>query len=143
MPKSLMVVLQLRERELDKASQQLQHLEQTLSTLKAQAQALEDYAVEYQQQLSAQGMISIQQRQVIATYLNQVQTAIIGQYEKIKQTEAQVDVVKKAWIDARVQVQAMEKLVDSRKKELRRKQEKQEQQAADALSQVQFVNKQH
>ena len=87
MAEQLELVLQLRQQALDKASQRMQQVEQQLQLLKQQATALEDYALDYQKQLASEGLIGIQQRQLLVAYLSQVQTAVIGQYEKISQAE--------------------------------------------------------
>ncbi|MBP7900518.1 MAG: flagellar export protein FliJ [Gammaproteobacteria bacterium] len=139
MAEQLEVVLQLRQKVLDKASERLQQVEQQLQTLKQQATALEDYALDYQKQLASEGVIGIQQRQLLVAYLNQVQTAVIGQYEKISQAEHQVVAAKAVWMDAHLQTKAIEKLIEARKKLKQQATEKREQQASDALSQVRFV----
>lgn len=139
MAEQLEVVLQLRQKALDKASERLQQAEQQLQTLKQQATALEDYALDYQKQLASEGVIGIQQRQLLIAYLNQVQTAVMGQYEKISQAEHQVVAVKSVWMDAHLQAKAIEKVIEARKKLKQQAAEKREQQASDALSQVRFV----
>lgn len=142
MTQGLDVVLTLRTQALDKAAQRLQQQEQQLAQLQSQAKALEDYALDYQRQLSTEGVMGAQQRQIIAAYLNQVQQAIIGQYEKITQQTQQVADAKARWLEARLHAQAMEKLIEKRQHEAQQQQEKLEQQAADALSQVQLLAKQ-
>lgn len=139
MAEQLELVLQLRQQAVDKASQRLQQVEQQLQTLKQQATALEDYALDYQKQLASEGVIGIQQRQLLVAYLSQVQTAVIGQYDKISQAEHQVIAAKSVWMDAHMQAKAIEKLMEERKKLKQQQHEKREQQAADALNQVRFV----
>lgn len=139
MAEQLAVVLKIRQQALDKASERLQQVEQQLHLLKQQARALEDYALDYQKQLASEGVIGIQQRQLLVAYLSQVQTAVMGQYEKISQAEHQVTDAKAVWMDAHLQAQAIEKLIAERKKVQHQAAEKREQQAADALNQVKFV----
>lgn len=142
MAEQLELVLQLRQQALDKASQRMQQVEQQLHLLKQQATVLEDYALDYQKQLASEGLIGIQQRQLLIAYLSQVQTAVIGQYEKISQSEQQLVDAKKVWMDAHLQAKAIEKLIDERKKLQQQAIEKREQQASDALNQVKFAAQQ-
>lgn len=139
MAEQLELVLQLRQQAVDKASQRLQQVEQQLQILKQQATALEDYALDYQKQLASEGVIGIQQRQLLVAYLSQVQTAVMGQYEKISQAEQQVGDAKKVWMEAHLQAQAIEKLISERKKMKQQTLEKREQQASDALNQIKFA----
>lgn len=139
MAEQLELVLQLRQQAVDKASQRLQQVEQQLQTLKQQATALEDYALDYQKQLASEGLIGIQQRQLLVAYLSQVQTAVMGQYEKIAQAEQQVVDAKNVWVEAHRQAKAIEKLIEERTNRKRQLIEKREQQAADALNQVKFA----
>lgn len=139
MAEQLELVLQLRQQAVDKASQRLQQVEQQLQTLKQQATALEDYALDYQKQLASEGLIGIQQRQLLVAYLSQVQTAVMGQYEKIAQAEQQVIDAKSVWVEAHRQAKAIEKLIEERTSIKRQLIEKREQQAADALNQVKFA----
>lgn len=139
MAEQLELVLQLRQQAVDKASQRLSQVEQQLQTLKQQATALEDYALDYQKQLASEGLIGIQQRQLLVAYLNQVQTAVMGQYEKIAQAEQQVVDAKSVWLEAHRQAKAIEKLIEERTNHKRQLIEKREQQAADALNQVKFA----
>lgn len=139
MAEQLELVLQLRQQAVDKASQRLQQVEQHLQTLKQQATALEDYALDYQKQLASEGLIGIQQRQLLVAYLSQVQTAVMGQYEKIAQAEQQVVDAKNVWVEAHRQAKAIEKLIEERTNIKRQLIEKREQQAADALNQVKFA----
>lgn len=139
MAEQLELVLQLRQQAVDKASQRLQQVEQQLQTLKQQATALEDYALDYQKQLASEGLIGIQQRQLLVAYLSQVQTAVMGQYEKIAQAEQQVIDAKSVWVEAHRQAKAIEKLIEERTHIKRQLIEKREQQAADALNQVKFA----
>ncbi len=138
MAEQLALVLKIRQQALDKASDRLQQVEQQLHMLKQQARALEDYALDYQKQLASEGVIGIQQRQLLVAYLSQVQTAVIGQYEKISQAEQQVVDAKSVWVEAHRQAKAIEKLIAERKKIQYQAAEKREQQAADALNQVKF-----
>lgn len=139
MTEPLEMVLQLRQQAVDKASQSLQQLEQKLQTLKQQASALEDYALDYQKQLASEGLIGIQRRQLLVAYLNQVQTAVLGQYEFISQAEHQVISAKAVWIEAYLQAQAIEKLLEQREKSKQQSRDKREQQASDALNEVMFI----
>ncbi len=139
MAEQMELVLQLRQQAVDKASQRLQQVEQQLQTLKQQATALEDYALDYQKQLASEGVIGIQQRQLLVAYLSQVQTAVMGQYEKIAQAEQQVIDAKSVWMEAHRQAKAIKKLIEERTNHKRQLIEKREQQAADALNQVKFA----
>lgn len=139
MAEQLELVLQLRQQAVDKAGQRLQHVEQQLQTLKQQATALEDYALDYQKQLASEGVIGIQQRQLLVAYLSQVQTAVMGQYEKISQAEHQVVDAKAVWVEAHRQAKAIEQLIAERKKVKQQVLEKREQQASDALNQIKFA----
>ncbi len=139
MAEQLDLVLQLRQKTVEQASQRLQQVEQQLQTLKQQAKALEDYALDYQKQLASEGVIGIQQRQLLVAYLSQVQTAVMGQYDKIAQAEHQVVDAKNVWVEAYRQAKAIEKLIEERNKVKQQQADKREQQASDALNQVKFA----
>jgi flagellar protein FliJ len=141
MASQLELVFQLRQQAVEKASQRLQQVEQQLQTLNQQATALEDYALDYQKQLANEGLIGIQQRQLLVAYLNQVQTAVMGQYEKIGHAEHQIVDAKKVWMEAHLQAKAIEKLIEQRKKVQQQLQEKREQNASDALNEVKFATR--
>lgn len=141
MSQQLEVVLKLREQELEKLEQQLGVAQQQLSLLTRQRGALEDYAMTYQQQLSAQGSMPMQQRQIIAAYLLQVQSAIVGQGEKITQAAEQVEQVKQKWLQARLNKDAIAKLVEKRQQDEVSRAEKQAQKTQDDLNQSAFFRK--
>ena len=141
MTSQLDTVLRLREQEVEKRQRHLTYAQQQLAQLEAQSQALEEYALGYQQQLSAVGAIGMQQRQLIAAYLQQVQSAILGQSEKIALAKQQVDVAQQHWLKARTDREAIAKLMEKRAEEAQRLADKQEQKLQDELVQVRFSNK--
>lgn len=138
MSKQLALVLELREKEEESARQAFGVAEQRLEVLQQQLKALEDYALSYQQQLSATGQMQMQHRQTITAYLHQVQTAIVGQLEKINFASQQVDSTKQQWLEVRLKKKGIETLVEKREQENNRAAEKNEQKESDALSQVSF-----
>jgi flagellar FliJ protein len=134
-------LLRLRDQEVEKRERQLTYVQQQLAQLEAQSQALEEYALSYQQQLSAIGAMSMQQRQLIAAYLQQVQSAILGQSEKIALAKQQVDIARQHWSKARTDREAIAKLMEKRAKDAQRIADKQEQKLQDELVQAKFSNK--
>jgi flagellar export protein FliJ len=138
MPKQLELVLSLREKEEEKARQQLSVAEQRLDILQQQLKSLEDFALSYQQQLSAPGKIQMQHRQTIVLYLSQVQDAILGQAEKATFAAEHVETAKNNWLAVRLKKQGIATLIEKRKHEQYLLEEKKEQQEADALSQILF-----
>jgi flagellar export protein FliJ len=138
MSSQLAIVLELREKEEERARQSLGQAEQRLALLQQQQTALEDYALAYQQQLSATGQMNMQHRQTIAAYLAQVQAAILGQAEKAAVAGVQVEAAKKNWLQARLNKKGISTLIEKRTHEKAQRDEKNEQREADALSQVMF-----
>ncbi len=143
MSKQLALVLDLREKEEEKARQQLGITEQRLEMLQQQLKALEDYALSYQQQLSLPGQMPMQHRQTITAYLHQVQTAILGQVEKVNHAAEQVEVAKKSWLDARLNKKGIATLIEKRQHEKAIQDDKNEQKEADNLNQVAFFRNNH
>lgn len=135
----LATVLQLRVREEEKAAEKKLVLERNLSSLQHQLASLEDYALDYQVQLSATGTISIQQRQLLSAYLHQVQTAILGQLEKLSAAEVQLEQARSLWLEARLSRQAIEKLIEKRASSEAVREAQRDQKETDALNQVRFV----
>lgn len=138
MSKQLELVLDLREKEEEKARQQLGIAEQCLEMLQQQLKALEEYALSYQQQLSTLGQMPMQHRQTITAYLHQVQTAILGQVEKVDHAAQQVETAKKYWLDARLNKKGIVTLIEKRQREKSLQDDKNEQKEVDNLSQVAF-----
>jgi flagellar export protein FliJ len=138
MSKQLALVLDLREKEEEKARQVLGASEKQLELLQQQLKALEDYALAYQQQLSTPGQMQMQHRQTITAYLHQVQTAVMGQIEKVAFATKQVEQAKKIWLDARLQKKGIQTLMDKRQREQRIVNEKNEQKESDAFNQAAF-----
>jgi flagellar export protein FliJ len=138
MSKQLALVLDLREKEEEKARQVLGASEKQLELLQQQLKALEDYALAYQQQLSTPGQMQMQHRQTITAYLHQVQTAVMGQIEKVAFATKQVEQAKKTWLDARLQKKGIQTLMDKRQREQRIVNEKNEQKESDAFNQAAF-----
>jgi len=136
--KQLALVLDLREKEEEKARQQLGTAEQRLEMLQQQLSALEDYALSYQQQLSSPGQMQMQHRQTITAYLHQVQTAILGQVEKAEQAAQQVEAAKQNWLEARLNKKGIATLIEKRRHEKVIQDDKNEQKEADNLSQAAF-----
>lgn len=139
MADQLATVLQLRVLEEEKAAEKKLVLERNLSSLQQQLTSLEDYALDYQARLSATGTISIQQRQLLSAYLHQVQTAILGQLEKIAAAETQVEQARSLWLAARLNKQAIEKLMEKRLVAQAELEVQRDQKETDALNQVRFV----
>jgi flagellar export protein FliJ len=138
MSKQLALVLDLREKEEEKARQVLGASEKQLELLQQQLKALEDYALAYQQQLSTPGQMQMQHRQTITAYLHQVQTAIMGQLEKVTVATKQAEQAKKTWLDARLQKKGIQTLIDKRQREQHIINEKNEQKESDAFNQAAF-----
>lgn len=142
MSKQLALVLELREKEEEKARQALGNAEQQLEMLEQQLKSLEDYALSYQQQLSQPGQMQMQQRQTITAYLYQVQTAIVGQVDKVNTAADKVEDAKQSWLDVRLKKKGIETLLKKREHEQAVQQNKREQKEADALNQTSFfINK--
>lgn len=138
MSKQLALVLDLKKKEEDKARDHLRKLEQRLEALQQQLSALEDYALAYQQQLSAPGAITMQHRQTVMLYLNQVQNAIVGQVDKVNLAASQVEQAKNVWLEHRLKTKGIATLVENRQQEQHRLNEKNEQKESDALTQILF-----
>lgn len=138
MSDQLQVVLEMRQKAEDQAARQVADLERQRDQLQGQLQALEDYARDYQLQLSRPGQMAMHQRQVIQAYLQQVQEAMVGMQDKIRLAERGIDQARQRWLDAHQKKQGIHKLVEQRQQQAQRQLEQQEQKQSDALSQLRF-----
>lgn len=135
--KRMTAVVNVASRKEDEAAEAFSKEQQMLDQHKAQMRSLEEYRLEYRQNMVAQGGkgMTIADMQEYRLFLVKLDQAIEQQMQLVGQAKHRVEMKKRDWLKARMHTKALDKVVERYRDEERRLEDKREQSASDELAQ--------
>lgn len=138
----MQVLVDLAQRELDKALETLSILQAQLGDHQQQYESLKQYLFEYVDRINNEGLALMPiQLQTTQSFLDKLNTAIFAQQQKITEVSVVVEKAEDNWAEKRARLKALEKLFQKIQKNEQVSLQKQEQKMLDDLASQQFVQK--
>lgn len=140
--KKMLILLELAQKEQDKALETLGFFRNQLTSHEEQLASLQDYLQGYIDKINNEGMrVMPIQLQTTQTFIDKLNTAIYTQTDKVQEQTQLVERAQQAWFEKRARLKGFESLYQKIQKDLTISLDRREQKMLDDLASQQFVQK--